>query len=179
MLAALPARAEPDETGFFGIRLGTPLEDVLATQPTAHIWQETKTELAGCYFQYSIPTILGDAEAEAWLCEARDHPDKLVMEISVEARSNKESYLKLVEALTARFGLPTLFWGQCLNAEGAPTEQYSWYLKSSMVRLLNRDVTASWLVLRIDPAGPILDYGPGLCQVPPLKLNELGRPSIE
>lgn len=85
MLAALPARAEPDETGFFGIRLGTPLEDVLATQPTAHIWQETKTELAGCYFQYSIPTILGDAEAEAWLCEARDHPDKLVMEISVEA----------------------------------------------------------------------------------------------
>lgn len=174
IVAAAPVRAEPDETGFFGIAFGTPLEEVLAAQPTARIWQKTKTELAGCYFQYSIPTVLGDAEAEAWLCEERDHPEKIVVAISVEARSTKASYQKLVEALTARYGLPTLFWGQCLNAEGAPTEQYSWYLKSSLVRLLNRDVNASWLVLRIEPAGPIVDYGPGACRVPPLELNKLG-----
>ena len=150
--AAAPARAETDETGFFGITFGTPLADVLAAQPSARIWQKTKTELAGCYFQYSIPTTLGDAEAEAWLCEARDYPEKIIVAISVEARSTKASYAKLVEALTARYGLPTLFWGRCLNAEGAPTEQYSWYLKSSLVRLINRDVEASWLVLRIEPA---------------------------
>ncbi len=179
VLWSASAHAEPDETGFFGIELGTPLNEVLAAQPTARIWQTTKTELAGCYFQYSIPTILGDAEAEAWLCEARDHPEKLVMAISVEARSNKASYEKLVEALTARYGLPTLFWGQCLNSEGAPTEQYSWYMKSSLVRLLNRDVNANWLVLRIDPAGPIRDYGPGACLVPPVKLKELGAPEID
>jgi hypothetical protein len=174
MLAGVPARAEPDELGFLGIRLGTPLEDVLAAQPTARVWQKTKTELAGCYFQYSIPTTLGDAEAEAWLCEARDHPDKLVTAISVEAWASKPSYVRLVDALTARYGLATLFWGACRNAEGRPTEQYSWYLPSSLVRLINRDVEASWLVLRIEPAGPILDYGPGACHVPPLELNKMG-----
>lgn len=171
---ATPARAERDETGFLGIELGTPLAEVLAAHPTARIWQKTKTELAGCYFQYSIPTILGDAEAEAWLCEARDHPEKLVTAISVEAWTSKSSYLKLVDALTARYGLATVFWGKCLNAEGRPTEQYSWYLKSSLVRLINRDVTASWLVLRIEPAGPILDYGPGVCRAPPLELKKMG-----
>lgn len=173
-LAGIPTWAAPDETGFFGITFGTPLEEVLAAQPTARIWQKTKTELAGCYFQYSIPTTLGDAEAEAWLCEARDHPEKIIVAISVEARSTKAGYQKLVEALTARYGLPTLFWGQCLNAEGVPTEQYSWYLKSSLVRLLNRDVEASWLVLRIEPAGPILDYGPGACRAPPVELSKMG-----
>ncbi len=176
---AAPSRAEPDETGFFGIEFGTPLVEVLAAQPTARVWQQTKTELAGCYFQYSIPTILGDAEAEAWLCEARDHPRKIIVAISVEARSSKASYERLVEALTARYGLATLFWGQCLNSEGAPTEQYSWYLKSSLVRLINRDTHASWLVLRIEPAGPIRDFGPGACLVPPVKLRELGDTETE
>jgi hypothetical protein len=43
MLATMSARAAGDETGFFGIRLGTPLAEVLAAQPNARIWQKTRS----------------------------------------------------------------------------------------------------------------------------------------
>ncbi|MGD9536998.1 MAG: hypothetical protein AB7P52_04515 [Alphaproteobacteria bacterium] len=178
-LVAEPAEAAVDETGFLGIRLGTPLEDVLTAQPTARIWQKTKTELNGCYFQYSIPTILALAPAEAWLCEARGHPDKLVTAISVEAWASKQGYLQLVDALTARWGLAHYFWGGCLNSAGHPTEQYTWHLPSSLVRLINLDLLEGKLMLRIEQAGDILDFGPGVCRTPPLELHRLGegRPS--
>jgi hypothetical protein len=175
IFAVEPARAAVDETGFLGIRLGTPLDEVLAAQPSARIWQKTKTELNGCYFQYSIPTILALAPAEAWLCDARGHPDKLVTAISVEASASKEGYLQLVDALTARWGLADYFWGGCRNSAGRPTEQYTWRLPSSLVRLINLDTFEGKLMLRIEQAGDILDFGPGVCRAPPLELHRLGE----
>lgn len=175
LLSAGLSWAAVDETGFLGIRLGTPLDAVLAEQPTARIWQKTKTELNGCYFQYAIPTILALAPAEAWLCEARDHPDKLVTAISVEARADKQGYLQLVDALTARWGLADYFWGGCRNSAGRPTEQYTWRLPSSLVRLINLDLLEGKLMLRIEQAGEIVDFGPGVCRAPPIELHRLGE----
>lgn len=170
LIGARPLAAEPVDA-FVGVRVGTPLAEVLAAQPSARIWQQTKTELDGCYFQYSIPTTLAALPAEAWLCERRDHPEKIVTAISVEVWTDQAGYLRVVEAVTTRYGLPHHFWGNCTNAAGRKTEQYSWYFGAAYVRLINRDLMNGWLVLRIDEPSITADYGPGNCFTPPMELR--------
>jgi len=171
---AAPVMAEPVDA-FLGVRVGTPLEEALAQQPTARIWQKTKTELDGCYFQYSIPTTLATLPAEAWLCERRDHPEKIITAINVEVWTDQAGYVRVIEAMTTRYGMAHHFWGNCTNAAGRKTEQYTWFFGKALVRLFNRDLLNGWVVLRIDEPGVLADFGPGNCMTPPTELHFPGQ----
>jgi hypothetical protein len=178
LLVTAQLRAEPLEAvdSFLGIRLGTPLAEALAAQPAARILQQTKTELDGCYFQYAIPTTLAALPAEARLCERRGDPDQTIAAFSIELWTDQAGYLRLVEAVAGRYGQAHLIWGACHNSAGHATEQFSWYLGAAVVRLINRDVFAGWIVLRIDGPGLRADYGPGVCRSPPVELRPRGEP---
>jgi len=176
-LAAPAAMGKEGVDAFIGVRVGTPLAEVLSAQPSARIWQQTKTELDGCYFQYSIPTTLATLPAEAWLCERRDHPDKIVTAINVEIWTDQAGYLRVIEAVASRYGEAHHFWGNCTNAAGRRTEQYTWYFGPALVRLINRDLMNGWVVLRIDEPGMVsADFGPGACLTPPTELRIEPRP---
>jgi hypothetical protein len=163
---ALPADIE----GALGIRLGTPLAEVLVRMPEARIWQHTKFELSGCYFQYSVPFSLLDQAWESWLCEARDEPVVIALNMELQG-AQPRTYSRLLETMIAQYGMPHAVWSDCLNAEGAPTEQYTWWFPSALVRLINRDVQAGWLVVRYDQPTVARDLGPGICPHPPHVLD--------